>query len=87
MSIIDLPSRPQYDVVFARNRRASSAGRPTHLSIGKLRYARGGRFSATAARTPSYIRQVAARLRLKDSAVLAAHVKALRIEGTEAVSD
>jgi hypothetical protein len=36
---------------------------------------------------PYYVRLVAARLRLKDRAELAGHVKALRIEGTEAETD
>ncbi|KAH3770823.1 hypothetical protein DPMN_172119 [Dreissena polymorpha] len=65
-------------------RRTLSDHNSSPRAIAQLRYARGGRFSATAARAPSYVRQVAARLRLKESAVLAAHVKALRIEGTEA---
>lgn len=38
-------------------------------------------------RTSYYVRLVAARLRLKDRAELAGHVKALRIEGTEAETD
>ncbi|KAH3888942.1 hypothetical protein DPMN_012987 [Dreissena polymorpha] len=65
----------------SRRRNARPACRtPSHQPIGKLRYARYGRFSAIAARAISYVRLVDAQLRLKDHAELAGHVKALRIE-------
>ncbi|KAH3892316.1 hypothetical protein DPMN_016431 [Dreissena polymorpha] len=55
--------------------------------LGCCANSRGGRFSATATRAPSYLRLVAARLWLKDRAPLTGHITALRIEGTEALSD